>query len=107
MSILAKPRLEVTMFQIGSSMKSVGEVMSIGRTFEEALQKALRMVDNSTLGFYGDSCIVNEEVRFLQCFYYAKIWKKNNFFLTLFFFFNSKNPKFKPVIPCFKNQYIS
>ena len=32
-------------------MKSVGEVMAIGRTFEEALQKALRMVDEHNLGF--------------------------------------------------------
>ena len=31
-------------------MKSVGEVMAIGRTFEEAMQKALRMVDESVLG---------------------------------------------------------
>jgi len=31
--------------QIGSAMKSVGEVMSIGRTFEESMQKALRMID--------------------------------------------------------------
>lgn len=37
--------------KIGSSMKSVGEVMAIGRRFEEALQKALRMVDESNLGF--------------------------------------------------------
>lgn len=37
---------------LGSSMKSVGEVMSIGRTFEEALQKALRMArDNYVFGF--------------------------------------------------------
>lgn len=33
--------------QIGSAMKSVGEVMAIGRTFEESIQKALRMVDPS------------------------------------------------------------
>ncbi len=32
-------------------MKSVGEVMSIGRKFEEAFQKAIRMVDPSALGF--------------------------------------------------------
>ena len=32
-------------------MKSVGEVMSIGRTFEETIQKALRMVDESCCGF--------------------------------------------------------
>jgi len=36
---------------LGSSMKSVGEVMSIGRTFEEALQKAIREIDPSNLGF--------------------------------------------------------
>lgn len=37
--------------QLGSSMKSVGEVMSIGRTFEEAIQKAIRSVDYHNLGF--------------------------------------------------------
>jgi carbamoyl-phosphate synthase small subunit len=36
---------------IGSAMKSVGEVMAIGRTFEEAFQKAMRMVDDSVDGF--------------------------------------------------------
>lgn len=37
--------------KLGSSMKSVGEVMSIGRTFEESLQKAIRSVDPSFEGF--------------------------------------------------------
>ena len=37
--------------QIGSAMKSVGEVMAIGRTFEESMQKALRMVHPSVEGF--------------------------------------------------------
>ncbi|KAK6381513.1 Carbamoyl-phosphate synthase [Exophiala oligosperma] len=37
--------------QLGSSMKSVGEVMAIGRTFEEAIQKAIRSVDLHNLGF--------------------------------------------------------
>ena len=37
--------------QLGSSMKSVGEVMSIGRTFEEAIQKAIRSINFSNLGF--------------------------------------------------------
>ena len=36
---------------LGSSMKSVGEVMAIGRTFEESIQKAIRMVDTSNVGF--------------------------------------------------------
>jgi carbamoyl-phosphate synthase large subunit len=37
--------------QIGSSMKSVGEIMSIGRTFEEAIQKGLRMIGVGMHGF--------------------------------------------------------
>lgn len=36
---------------LSSNMKSVGEVMAIGRTFEEAFQKAIRMVDTSNDGF--------------------------------------------------------
>nr|NVI70399.1 rudimentary [Cucujiformia] len=40
--------------KIGSSMKSVGEVMAIGRNFEEAFQKALRMVDENVSGFDPD-----------------------------------------------------
>lgn len=37
--------------QVGSAMKSVGEVMAIGRTFEESLQKAIRQVDPRWRGF--------------------------------------------------------
>ncbi|AYA37764.1 carbamoyl-phosphate synthase (glutamine-hydrolyzing) large subunit [Hymenobacter oligotrophus] len=37
--------------QIGSAMKSVGEVMAIGKTFEEAIQKGLRMLDTGRRGF--------------------------------------------------------
>jgi carbamoyl-phosphate synthase large subunit len=39
---------------IGSGMKSVGEVMAIGRSFEEALQKALRMLEIGAAGFAGE-----------------------------------------------------
>eukprot|EP00392_Amoebophrya_sp_AT5.2_P000645 g646.t1 len=39
---------------VGSCMKSVGEIMAIGRTFEETMQKALRMVDESCNGFDAD-----------------------------------------------------
>jgi carbamoyl-phosphate synthase large subunit len=54
------PRWDLSKFQnvkrdIGSSMKSVGEVMAIGRTFEESFQKACRMVDPKFLGFQGDT----------------------------------------------------
>lgn len=52
------PRWDLAKFQhvrrdIGSSMKSVGEVMAIGRTFEESFQKAARQVDPSFTGFQG------------------------------------------------------
>ncbi|KAI5776493.1 hypothetical protein EDC01DRAFT_792100 [Geopyxis carbonaria] len=52
------PRWDLSKFQhvkrdIGSSMKSVGEVMAIGRTFEESIQKAIRQVDPQFLGFQG------------------------------------------------------
>ncbi|PGH16475.1 protein pyrABCN [Polytolypa hystricis UAMH7299] len=45
--------------QLGSSMKSVGEVMSIGRTFEEAIQKAIRSVDFHNLGFNETSALMS------------------------------------------------
>lgn len=53
------PRWDLTKFhgvsrKIGSSMKSVGEVMSIGRTFEEAIQKGLRMIGQGAHGFVGN-----------------------------------------------------
>jgi len=53
------PRWDLNKFigvskEIGSSMKSVGEIMAIGRTFEEAIQKGLRMVGQGTHGFVGN-----------------------------------------------------
>mmetsp|Transcript_44556 Transcript_44556/g.90012 ORF Transcript_44556/g.90012 Transcript_44556/m.90012 type:complete len:1247 (-) Transcript_44556:249-3989(-) len=50
------PRWDLAKFEgvstkIGSAMKSVGEVMSIGRTWEESMQKAMRMVDPAIAGF--------------------------------------------------------
>ncbi|CAI7613642.1 unnamed protein product [Penicillium viridicatum] len=53
------PRWDLSKFQhvnrdIGSAMKSVGEVMAIGRTWEESLQKAIRQVDPQYLGLQGD-----------------------------------------------------
>ena len=41
--------------ELGSSMKSVGEVMAIGRTFEEAIQKGLRMIGQGMHGFVGNN----------------------------------------------------
>lgn len=47
--------------QLGSAMKSVGEVMSIGRTFEEAIQKAIRSVDYHNLGFNETNALMSIE----------------------------------------------
>nr|NVI70430.1 rudimentary [Cucujiformia] len=54
--VVKMPRWDLRKFhrvssKIGSSMKSIGEVMGIGRKFEEAFQKALRMVDENVSGF--------------------------------------------------------
>ena len=54
--VVKMPRWDLKKFtrvstQLGSSMKSIGEVMSIGRTFEEAIQKAIRAIDFHNLGF--------------------------------------------------------
>lgn len=52
--------------QIGSSMKSVGEVMSIGRTFEEAVQKGLRMIGQGMHGFVGNRDLELEDIDSLE-----------------------------------------
>lgn len=56
------PRWDLNKFhgvskEIGSSMKSVGEVMAIGRTFEEVIQKGLRMIGQGMHGFVGNQNI--------------------------------------------------
>lgn len=48
--------------EIGSSMKSVGEVMSIGRTFEEAIQKGLRMIGQGMHGFVSNTPLKIEDI---------------------------------------------
>lgn len=48
-------------------MKSVGEVMSIGRRFEEALQKALRMVDETNIGFAHNGHVASDKVSLHCC----------------------------------------
>lgn len=57
------PRWDLTKFhgvkrELGSAMKSVGEVMAVGRTFEEALQKGLRMIGQGMHGF-----VENHEIK--------------------------------------------
>ena len=49
--------------ELGSSMKSVGEVMAIGRTFEEAIQKGIRMIGQGLHGFVGNKEIKIDDIR--------------------------------------------
>ncbi len=48
--------------ELGSSMKSVGEVMAIGRTFEEAIQKGLRMIGQGMHGFVGNKELAVKDI---------------------------------------------
>ena len=66
-AVVKIPRWDLTKFhgvkrELGSSMKSVGEVMAIGRTFEEALQKGLRMIGQGMHGFV-ENHFDSEELR--------------------------------------------
>jgi carbamoyl-phosphate synthase large subunit len=65
--VVKAPRWDLQKFhrvssRIGSGMKSVGEVMAIGRTFEEALQKALRMLDIGAPGLIGNGLHPSESL---------------------------------------------
>lgn len=66
--IIAKiPRWDLTKFAgvsrlIGSSMKSVGEIMSIGKSFEEIMQKGLRMIGQGMHGFVGNNDVEFENL---------------------------------------------
>jgi carbamoyl-phosphate synthase large subunit len=62
------PRWDLNKFtgvsrQIGSSMKSVGEIMAIGRTFEEAIQKGLRWWDKGSHGFVANHPLKDKDIR--------------------------------------------
>ena len=59
------PRWDLQKFQqvstqLGSEMKSVGEVMSLGRSFEEVLQKSIRMLDVGMRGFIGNQLLIKD-----------------------------------------------
>lgn len=65
--IVKIPRWDLNKFygvshEIGSSMKSVGEIMSIGQSFEEIIQKGLRMIGQGMHGFVGNREIIFEHV---------------------------------------------
>lgn len=65
--IVKIPRWDLTKFagvdrEIGSSMKSVGEIMSIGKSFEEIMQKGLRMIGQGMHGFVGNKDLEFEDL---------------------------------------------
>ncbi|MFX0057008.1 MAG: carbamoyl-phosphate synthase (glutamine-hydrolyzing) large subunit [Candidatus Hodarchaeota archaeon] len=69
--VLKIPRWDLTKFQkvdrkIGSQMKSVGEVMAIGRTFEEVLQKAIRMLDIGMKGLVANDLTPIKDIHELR-----------------------------------------
>ncbi|MDW0207531.1 MAG: carbamoyl-phosphate synthase (glutamine-hydrolyzing) large subunit [Nitrososphaeraceae archaeon] len=69
--VLKMPRWDFRKFElvnrrIGTSMKSVGEVMAIGRTFEEVLQKAIRMNDGGKMGLVGNEENSKEELELVE-----------------------------------------
>ena len=69
--VLKMPRWDFRKFElvnrrIGTSMKSVGEVMAIGRTFEEVLQKAIRMNDGGKIGLVGNEENSKEELELVE-----------------------------------------
>lgn len=69
--VLKIPRWDLIKFQkvdrrLGSQMKSVGEVMAIGRTFEEVLQKAIRMLDIGMKGFVANDLEEVEDINELK-----------------------------------------
>ncbi len=69
--VLKIPRWDLTKFQrvdraIGSQMKSIGEVMAIGRTFEEVCQKAIRMLDIGMKGLVANNIEPIEDINELK-----------------------------------------
>lgn len=65
------PRWDLNKFEfasntMNSSMKSVGEVMAIGRTFEESIQKSLRCIDDNYLGFTNTYCVDWSEQKIIE-----------------------------------------
>lgn len=65
--IVKIPRWDLSKFvgvdrEIGSSMKSVGEIMSIGKSFEEIIQKGLRMIGQGMHGFVGNNDITFDDL---------------------------------------------
>ena len=81
--VVKMPRWDFNKFEnvntrLGTTMKSVGEVMAIGRTFEEAIQKAVRMCDTGKIGIVGDNSLDEKAIQELEKIEYSLLNPNDN-----------------------------
>ena len=81
--VVKMPRWDFNKFEkvntrLGTTMKSVGEVMAIGRTFEEAIQKAVRMCDTGKIGIVGNNRLDEKALQELENIEYSLLNPNDN-----------------------------
>ena len=81
--VVKMPRWDFNKFEnvntrLGTTMKSVGEVMAIGRTFEEAIQKAIRMCDTGKIGIVGNLRLDEKAIQELENIEYSLLNPNDN-----------------------------
>jgi carbamoyl-phosphate synthase large subunit len=81
--VVKMPRWDFNKFEnvntrLGTTMKSVGEVMAIGRTFEEAIQKAVRMCDTGKIGIVGNNNLDEKALQELEKIEYSLLNPNDN-----------------------------
>jgi carbamoyl-phosphate synthase large subunit len=81
--VVKLPRWDFNKFEnvntrLGTTMKSVGEVMAIGRTFEEAIQKAVRMCDTGKIGIVGNYRLEEKAIQELENIEYSLLNPNDN-----------------------------
>ena len=81
--VVKMPRWDFNKFEkvntrLGTTMKSVGEVMAIGRTFEEAIQKAVRMCDTGKIGIVGNNRLDEKAIQELENIEYSLLNPNDN-----------------------------
>lgn len=81
--VVKMPRWDFNKFDkvnttLGTTMKSVGEVMAIGRTFEEAIQKAIRMCDTGKIGIVGNHRLEEKKIQELENIEYSLLNPNDN-----------------------------
>ena len=86
--VVKMPRWDFNKFDkvnttLGTTMKSVGEVMAIGRTFEEAIQKAIRMCDTGKIGIVGNHRLEEKKIQELENIEYSLLNPNDNILTDL------------------------